>query len=624
MLGRFRRFALCALLTLLGVGSCSGNKADKKGELIVSFQTDMSVPDDVDEIRVQVLLQGVVRHDVSYQVGPAPEKNPLPATLAVVAGSDPSIPVTIRVVALRNGAPYVLRQAITTVPTDRIALLHMPLAWLCYDNDVQQVGLDSFSDKCADETCIAGDCQDPKIDSKTLPTYSAESVFGGAAGPGKPGQCVDVLGCFDQGFESVVTTNPCRVPLPAGADLQKLNVGLVLPKGSHGICGPQACIVPLENDPLLGWEVSGNEIALPQNVCDKIGVDIDAVAVTTACVTKTPGIPICAPWSSVYGDFSDDAGPPDTDAGTDASDDASSEDAGEDTSVDDASDGPIIPQSNFLGLNCTTDSQCAGLTCLTEGDLGAGTAGPLGGLCSYPCTPNQDICGKVKPGGACRELLPGEFYCVEGCTPGASAPPNCQGRTDLVCSKVLDQGSQSQVDACVPQCKNDALCQGVSADAGSLDGGASSYCHQLDGLCKTTQPPQPSIGVGCGSDAGTACSDSSCVSYPDLEGGTFASACTALCPLNDVDACGTPALGSACIWPEDPSNMSTGAAGQCMSLCGCSGIMAGCDPGLVCVDFPSYMDPTFVGALQQAGYQGYCGPPFGPNGEAVSWSPGGC
>ena len=29
-------------------------------------------------------------------------------------------------------------------------------------------------------------------------------------------------------------------------------------------------------------------------------------------------------------------------------------------------------------------------------------------------------------------------------------------------------------------------------------------------------------------------------------------------------------------------------------------------------------------ALIADGWEGYCGPPFGPNGETVTWSPGGC
>lgn len=602
----WRNVALTALLAgLVGQAAtgCSGDDAEAKGQLIIAFQTDMTVPEDVDEIRVQVSLQGVVRHDVTYAVGPAPERNPLPATLAVIEGSNPSVPVTVRLIGLQKGKAHVIRKAVTTVPTDRIALLQMPVQWLCW-GDVTEPNLDEFVDACGEQTCVAGSCVDPAIDQKSLETYSASSVFGGAAGPGKPGKCVDVLGCFDQGFETPVSTNPCRVAMPSGADIENLNVGLVLPPGSQGICGPSACIVPLDRDSFLGWQETNGELALPQSVCDRLGIDIDAVAVTTACVTKTPGVPVCAPWSSVTGNFTDDASAPtELDASADGNDDAS----------DAKGDVVAVPVSNLLGLPCTNDGPCGPLTCVTQSSLEGGTAGPLGGICTYPCAAGQGICDTVKPGAICQELAPNEAYCVEGCTPGSSG--NCSARTDMMCGTATDLGTANTTTACLPQCLSNGECsQGVDA----------TFCHQTVGLCKTTSPGTASIGAECRSDL-PPCSDTNCVTYPSDDGGVFTNSCTASCPIGNLNACGGLATGNACIWPQEPSQLALGAQGQCMELCGCGKDPNGCSNYyMYCVDFPAFMDPTFKAQLIADGWQGYCGPPVGPNGESVSYSNSGC
>ena len=97
-----------------------------------------------------------------------------------------------------------------------------------------------------------------------------------------------------------------------GASLQDVNVALVRAPDSEGICGPEACLVPLSAEVAQGWTAASGRILLPPAVCDRLeDGDISAVAVTTACETKTRNIPPCGPWSSVGtqpGDF--DAGAP--------------------------------------------------------------------------------------------------------------------------------------------------------------------------------------------------------------------------------------------------------------------------------------------------------------------------
>src|SRR5437867_1203295 len=103
------------LFPLLG---CSGNTTTK-GQLMLAVQTDMSLPKDVDRVRIEVIAYGSPLFANDYDVGPAGLH--IPATLGIVAGNDPSTPVHIRVIARQSGKPRMLRETVTTVPADRIA-----------------------------------------------------------------------------------------------------------------------------------------------------------------------------------------------------------------------------------------------------------------------------------------------------------------------------------------------------------------------------------------------------------------------------------------------------------------------------------------------------------------------
>ena len=128
-----------------------------------------------------------------------------------------------------------------------------------------------------------------EIDVSTLADYAGELVFGGVGAPGLAGgQCLDVLGCFAKGA-TVAPDGNCSVALPGGSE-ENANVGLVMPLNGQGICGTEACIVALERDDLLGWKFENGRAVLPKAVCDRLGKDIDALAVTGACVTKTTSV----------------------------------------------------------------------------------------------------------------------------------------------------------------------------------------------------------------------------------------------------------------------------------------------------------------------------------------------
>ena len=301
---------------------------------MISVQTDMSLPKDFDHVGLQVSMNGVTQFADEYQVGPG--NLLIPATFGVVQGSDPSQALQIRVVARKAGQLVVLRDVTTTVPSGRLALLRMPIEFLCQgqaadgpasSGDVNTQDQTATSTCGAGMTCVAGACVTTTIDSSTLPPYNPAQIFGGASGPGSGGQCLDTVGCFAAGYVASVTSTPtdCSIAKPAGG--AGVNVAMASGLGSAGICGTQACLVPLDDAPVEGWTDEGNgRLALPHAVCDRIASNtIDSVVVTTACATKTPATPTCGPWSAVQGEpgtfeggAPDGAATPIADGGADA------------------------------------------------------------------------------------------------------------------------------------------------------------------------------------------------------------------------------------------------------------------------------------------------------------------
>ncbi|MCU0693927.1 MAG: hypothetical protein MUF54_21265, partial [Polyangiaceae bacterium] len=88
---------------------------------MLSVQTDMSIPQDVDDIRLEISAYGNLLFGNNYSLGPG--KLMLPATMTILAGETASPPVLIRLIARQTGRLRTIREAVTTVPADRTALL---------------------------------------------------------------------------------------------------------------------------------------------------------------------------------------------------------------------------------------------------------------------------------------------------------------------------------------------------------------------------------------------------------------------------------------------------------------------------------------------------------------------
>ena len=203
---------------------------------------------------------------------------------------------------------------------------------------------------------------------------AARASGGGGSGAGD-GKCFDALPCFSEGAGAEVDRATCSIAEPVTGI--GTNVALVMPPKSAGICGPDACLIPLDAHSATGWQSEAGRIVLPSAVCDRLeNKQIVAVAVTTACETKTESIPLCGPWSSVIekpGDF-DAKGP----AVEQLRDDASTQDTTEPPDAEPDTDGGTTPHE-VPGPSCKdmTGKECEGKDCCSP-ILLPGSSFPMG------------------------------------------------------------------------------------------------------------------------------------------------------------------------------------------------------------------------------------------------------
>lgn len=325
---------LLALTGLLpGMVSACGTKVD--GQLMLAVQTDMALPKDIDQIRIEVLRAktgGVIFQNDYFKFGNGDDKAiRLPATLGIIASEDASEAVKIRVIASHGSAEKpkvkVLREVVTTVPTDRTATLPLTIEFLC-DGSAEverdpsgQIKRDPsgnviVKNACpGDLTCVAGACKPSAVPEAMLPTFEAKAVFGGGTGTGD-GTCFDVAKCFDEGTDVKIDLDTFKSDstlCQAQAEVSD-NINVALRTQGAGICGKSGCFVALNADSDTGWKPgSSGKILLPPKVCEKAAQG-EIVGVVTApveketCQKKQLSVPTCGPWSAVGGG---DPKPPD-------------------------------------------------------------------------------------------------------------------------------------------------------------------------------------------------------------------------------------------------------------------------------------------------------------------------
>lgn len=273
-----------------------GCSPEPNGQLMLAVQTDMSLPKDIDAIRIEVFNEGVPKFRKDYErLGTFDGEIRLPGTLALIAPDEPDSSITISVSARMggaNGKVRVLRQVVTTVPQDRIASLQIPLRFVCDGSGEDENG--EAVNTCPEgQTCIAGSCADRAIDSSTLPDYEEDDIFAG-------GTCFDPVACWSFPVIAEVDESDCSIAAP-DEDEDAFNVALAVE--GDGICGSAGCFVTLDAKSFEGWELRDDgRIGLPPAVCTMMEegriVSIVTTPVTSACPQKTLGLPTCGPWSA--------------------------------------------------------------------------------------------------------------------------------------------------------------------------------------------------------------------------------------------------------------------------------------------------------------------------------------
>jgi hypothetical protein len=299
----WRKAATTILATglLAGAHGCS---AKPPGQILLAVQTDLSLPKDIDTIRIEVFNEGVPKYHKDFErIGDDTKSLRLPATIGLNASPNASDAITI-VISARSGGldgdVRIVREVVTTIPTDRVATLEIPLEFLCEGYGKLSAGNPASACPVKGQTCVAGVCVDDKIDSTKLPTYTVEQVFG-------DGSCFDASACWGDATPAVLDPATCSIP---GAT--DINVGLQTE--GEGICGPVGCFVTLDAASSSGWKIGeGGRITLPTSVCDQVTagkiVNVVTAPATTACKQKKTALPTCGPWSSATNNPAPYAGP---------------------------------------------------------------------------------------------------------------------------------------------------------------------------------------------------------------------------------------------------------------------------------------------------------------------------
>ncbi len=297
-------YAAAATLTLLALATgAPGCSTEVVGQIVLVIQTDLSLPKDIDTIRIEVLTEGVPKFKNDYdRLGSKDGKIRLPGTLALDAPENPGDAITIIVSARsggKDGAVRVVREVVTTVPPGRSAELDLPIQFLCVGSGKLENG-NAVSTCPEGQTCIAGACADEKIDSTTLPDYEPERALG-------DGSCLEVSSCFDGGAIAAVDLDACTLPPTPG-------VNIALQTEGDGICGQVGCFIALDAESPTGFVTAEDgTITLPKNVCEKLAlgsiVNVVTAPVTNSCKRKTSALPTCGPWSSAADNPAASVGP---------------------------------------------------------------------------------------------------------------------------------------------------------------------------------------------------------------------------------------------------------------------------------------------------------------------------
>jgi len=582
-----RRRSLLAATGLLGLLSACTPNAKPRGQLMIVVATDMSIPKNMDQVVVEVLDDSGHKQTFNYPVRPSSLGKPMPGTLAIVPPNSGGQTVRVRLIAEQDMSPApptvrVVREAVVKVPTDRTAMLPMPLHWLCDGHFMESTDGSYQSDCGTDQTCVAGACVDAIIAPEQLRTYSAALVFGGGDEQGTGGRCIDVPMCFGSSELATLDTD-CTFALPNGVDPQAFNVALQLTAGSDGQCttGSNAhCFLTLDQDLAEGWQLNpSGRVQLPSAVCDTIAAGKAlGVATTTACPTKDSSVPICGPWTNVAtastvprGDTSGAGGSSSTgnggsgaaapaSAGSPAGPSGSAGQVGNNpdpkagqpcVTTADCTGSRSVCQYGYCGTQCFSDAECTAPTVCLRG------AAAFGACLRFPCgnCPTDTACNP--PEGICRASCATNTDCTaaEACT------------ADNVCwagkGGFNGSGGASSAEGGAGPADAGTAAGGSGGQSPAPDGGAAKscdqFCAQENTVCgfNASNAPYPSLG---------ACLTSCPTFPPGISGDTAGNSLA--CRQTYLDIAMSDATSAALHCPytgmvSQSSYADTGANGPC-------------------------------------------------------------
>ncbi|MBL0198131.1 MAG: hypothetical protein IPQ09_28730 [Myxococcales bacterium] len=347
-------------MSLLGITSaiaCGGILVDGLGcavaeptALFLGVSSDMRVADDFDSVGLFISVNGEVKYQGVHPVSPTGEVL-LPASLSILQPDEPSTPVHIRVAGYKASQVIAVRDAITTIPSDQISVLRLPVQWLstgatkgraagapgsATTTSVSLGGVQprsaasdnvTFSEfakffsglelPCpAGQTLVAGACESVHISPNALVMAKGGAhvgeVYGGATGldalgNAAGGACFSVDKCFADS-EAVrpeditvrrdgATVTGCEIPRPRGASLDQFNIAIDR-DGTPGAYVALNSEAP-EEAKEGGWRDAGAKLSLPPAVCARLGAAARGLRVSTRCVAKRAKDPTCGPWSAV-------------------------------------------------------------------------------------------------------------------------------------------------------------------------------------------------------------------------------------------------------------------------------------------------------------------------------------
>ncbi len=554
---------------------------------MLAFDTDMAVPKDVSGVRLEATV-GNSGQVLDFDVGP--ENNHLPATFGLRTSDGASKDVQVTLSAKKDTTTRVISSATTTIPADRIALLRMPIEWLCTLRVADQ-GNGTLENDCnTGETCVAGRCQPAAVPEPTLPTYEPADVFGGGDGDGTSGTCFPTDQAFGSPRGSVVTSDidlaSCRIPLDQDGDTA--NFALRVRKGD-GICiEPDLCLITLNKDPVTGWsevdssgkaKTGGGFAQLPPAICDELSATAGAILSVyraTFRPQKVPSTPVCSPWSSAGNPTAHEGEGGAGGEGNVPSDPRTAcPAAGSGKPGGDVVDDPVVATyldvANALGEDLASLLSQIGKACVDiDTKLGADDVWTKAGY--DPDLPTRDsvnlACAsavqslgyalaqvaRVRLGVApehCAVDQSNELACEAECSPQASCPDadrcasanessTCKGACD---ASSVCEGSTDALTACNGRC--DGVCKGTCDggvctridDAASCDGFCDGAClGQCAGDCTLTSALACGTGSTCRGGCAKPNADATC--NAPLE------PCDALAP-NCAALCGVEAAASA-------------------------------------------------------------------------------